>query len=220
MKPKSAFLWTPAHNAAFKETKQVLCSPPVLAPFDPKLPITLQRDSSRLKGLGFALLQKHGDTWKITQAGSRFTTDTKSRNAMVKLELLAVVWAIRKCQIYLQGLLHFDVVVDHKLLESILNNQTMDMIDNPRIQRLKEKLSGCTFQTIWKKEKDHIIPDALSRAPCRDPTQEDLIPDENPDSFQRRVCAIFREEKQSLINPKIEEIKDSTRLDEDCRQSR
>ena len=82
-------------------------------------------------------------------------------------------------------------------------------------ERLKEKLSGYTFQTIWKKEKDHIIPDALSRAPCRDPTQEDLIPDENPDSFQRRVCAIFREEKQSLIDPIIEKIKDSTRVDEE-----
>ena len=90
----------------------------------------------------------------------------------------------------------------------------MDMIDNPRIQRLKEKLSGYTFQTIWKKEKDHIIPDTLSRAPCRDPTQEDLIPDENPDSFQRGVCAIFRE-KNSLIDPIIEEIKDSTRVGEE-----
>ena len=59
MKPKNAFLWTPAHNAAFEETKQVLCSPPVLAPFDPRLPTTLQTDASRLKGLGFALLQKH-----------------------------------------------------------------------------------------------------------------------------------------------------------------
>ena len=148
MKPKNAFLWTPAHNAAFEETKQVLCSPPVLAPFDPRLPTTLQTDASRLKRLGFALLQKHGDTWKITQAGSRFTTDTESRYAMVELELLAVVWAIRKCRIYLQGLPHFDVVIDHRPLESILNNQTMYMIDNPRIQRLKEKLSSYTFQTI------------------------------------------------------------------------
>ena len=72
---------------------------------------------------------------------------------MVELELQAVVWAIRKCHIYLQGLPRFDVVVDHKPLEFILNNQTMDMIDNPRIQRLKEKVSGYTFQTILKKKK-------------------------------------------------------------------
>ena len=106
-------------------------------------------------------------------------------------------------------------MVDHKPLESILNNQTMDMINNPRIQRLKEKLSSYAFQTIWKKGKEHIIPDALSRVPCRDPTLEDLIPDENRDSFQRCVCAIFREEKQSLIDPIIEEIKDSSRAGEE-----
>ena len=65
------------------------------------------------------------------------------------------------------------------------------------------------FRQFEKKGKDHIIPDALSRTPCRNPTQ-DLI----PDSFQRHVCAIFREEKQSLIDPLIE-IKDSTRADEE-----
>ena len=93
----------------------MLCSPPVLDPFDPKLPTMLQTDASRLKGLGFALLQKHEDGWKFTQAGSRFTMDTESRYAMVELELLAVVWAIHICRIYLQGLPKFDVVVDNKL---------------------------------------------------------------------------------------------------------
>jgi len=149
----------------------VFCSPPILATFDPSLPAMLQTDASRLKKLGFALLQKHGNTWKLTQAGSRFITDTESKYAMVELELLGVVWAIRKCRIYLQGMQKFNVVVDHKPLESILNHQTMDMIDNPRIQRLKEKLSAYTFRTIWRKGKEHIFPDALSRAPCSDPIQ-------------------------------------------------
>ena len=97
LKPKNAFVWTIDHDQAFTQTKTVLCSPPVLAPFDPKLPTMLQTDASRLEGLGFTLLQKHEDVWKLTQAGSRFTTDTESRYAMVELELLAVVWAIHKC---------------------------------------------------------------------------------------------------------------------------
>ena len=63
----------------------------------------LQTDASRLKGLGFALLQKHQHAWKLVQAGSRFITETESNYAMVELELLALVWAMRKCQIYLQG---------------------------------------------------------------------------------------------------------------------
>ena len=85
MKPRNAFLWTPNHEAAFEEIKNVLCSP-ILAPFHPKLPTMLQADASRLKCLGFALLQKHADDWKLTQAGSRFITETESRYAMVELE--------------------------------------------------------------------------------------------------------------------------------------
>jgi len=46
----------------------------------------IQTNASRLKELGFALLQKHRDSWKLTQAGSRFITDTESRYAMVELE--------------------------------------------------------------------------------------------------------------------------------------
>ena len=44
MKSRNAFLWTPNHEAAFEETKNVLCSPPILAPFDPKLLTMLQTD--------------------------------------------------------------------------------------------------------------------------------------------------------------------------------
>ena len=132
----------------------------------------LQTDASRLKGLGFALLQKHQETWKLVQAGSRFITETESNYAMVELKLLAVVCAMRKCRIYLQGLPNFELIVDHKPLKSILNTQTLDMVDNPRIQRLKEKLSAFIFHTTWRKGKDHVIPDALSRAPCRDAEPE------------------------------------------------
>ena len=153
MKPKNAFLWTPMHDNAFNEVKRILCSLPVLAPFDPKLPTMLQTDASRLKSLGFVLLQRHGDNWKLTQAGSRFTTNIESRYAMVELELLAMVWAVEKCYLYLQGLPAFDIVVDHKPLESILNNQTLDMMDNPRIQRLKEKLSGCLSRDLETRKR-------------------------------------------------------------------
>ena len=89
--------------------------------FNPNLQTMLQTDASRLKGLGFALLQKRQETWKLVQAESRFITETESNYAMVKLKLLAVVWAMWKCRIYLQGLPSFELIVDHKPLESILN---------------------------------------------------------------------------------------------------
>ena len=62
LKPKNAFLWSPQHEEAFTKTKEILCSPHILVAFDPNLETMLQTDASRLKGLGFALLQKHQET--------------------------------------------------------------------------------------------------------------------------------------------------------------
>ena len=175
LKAKNVFKWEPVHDEAFKKTKVALLSPPVLVPFDPTLPTALQTDASRLKGLGFALLQQHGSTWKLVMCGSRFTTETESRYSMIELELLGVVWATRKCRLYLLGLPHYEVITDHKPLVPILNQYTLDMIETPRIQRLKEKLQLYSFTATWRKGKDHAIPDALSRAPVRDPEPTDTL---------------------------------------------
>ena len=107
------------------------------------------------------------------QCGSRFLSDTESRYAMVELEMLAVVWAMQKCQLYLHGLPSFELVVDHQPLVPILNDYTLDMVENPRLQRMKSKLILFVFRTTWRKGKDHAIPDALSLAPVCDPSAAD-----------------------------------------------
>ena len=170
---RNAFVWLPPHDEAFTAVKAALVSPPVLAHFDPKLPTVLQTDASRRKGLGFALLQRHEATWRLVQCGSRFLSDTESRYAMVELEMLAVVWAMQKCRLYLHGLPSFELVVDHQPLVPILNDYTLDMVENPRLQRMKSKLTLFVFRTTWRKGKDHAIPDALSRAPVCDPSAAD-----------------------------------------------
>ncbi|ROT75492.1 hypothetical protein C7M84_005962 [Penaeus vannamei] len=74
MSPKRSFTWTPDHDQAFGKVKAALLSPPVLAPFNPKLPVTLQTDASRLYGLGYALFQEHGHgQLRLVQCGSRFS---------------------------------------------------------------------------------------------------------------------------------------------------
>jgi hypothetical protein len=73
----------------------------------------------------------------------------------VELELAVVEWAIRKCRLYLSV------------------QYTLDAIENPKIQRLKERLASYSFHTVWRKRKDHIIPDALSRALVNDPGKDD-----------------------------------------------
>ena len=82
-------------------------------------------------------------------------------------------WAIRKCRLYLSGLPDFTLVVYHQALVAILDKYTLDAIENPKIQRLKERLAAYSFHTVWRKGKGHAIPDALSRAPVNDPEKDD-----------------------------------------------
>ena len=174
MSPKRSFVWTPDHEQAFRKVKEALISPPILAPFNPTSPVILQTDASRLYGIGYALLQENGQgRLQLVQCGSRFLTDTETRYATIELELLAVAWAMAKCRLYISGLQHFTLMTDHRPLIPILNHYTLDAIENPRLQRLKEKVASYTFTAVWRAGKQLCIPDALSRAPTSRPTPEE-----------------------------------------------
>ncbi|KAI9551307.1 hypothetical protein GHT06_002507 [Daphnia sinensis] len=170
---RTPFLWTADHDHAFDAVKAALVAPPILAPFDPELETSLQVDASRKNGMGYALLQRHEDIWKLVDANSRWCTDTESRYAIVELELAAVEWAMRKCRLYLLGLPSFQLVVDHQALVTILDKYTLDAVENPKLQRIKERF--------------HSIPDALSRAPVNDPSPDDEMANDDVQSFARRV---------------------------------
>ena len=139
---RNAFIWTEDHDSAFAAVKAALTAPPILAHFDPDLETSLQVDASRKQGMGYALLQRQGSTWKLVDANSRWCTNTESGYAIVELELAAVEWAMRKCPLYLLGLPHFRLVVDHQALVTILDKYTLDAVENPKLQHLKEHLSS------------------------------------------------------------------------------
>ena len=140
-------------------------------------------DASR-QGLGFVLQQKHHEAWRLIQAGSQFLSDTESRYAVIELELLAVTWAISKCNIFLAGLQHFLVITDHHPLIPILNNHRLDEIENPRLQRMKAKLMGYNFTTKWLKGSLNQVPDALSRNPTSNPEPHEILAESDLDHDQ------------------------------------
>ena len=92
---------------------------------------------------------------------------------MIEMELQAAYWAMTKCRLYLLGLQNFKLIVDHQPLVTILDKYTLDAVENPRLQRIKERMAAFTFTTVWRKGKEHAIRDALSRAPISDPTPTD-----------------------------------------------
>ena len=114
-----------------------------------------------LHGLGYALLQDYGHgQLRLIQCGSRFLPDTETRYATIELELLAVTWAMAKCCLYLFGLQHFTLMTDHGPLLPILNHYTLDAIDNPRLQRLRQKAAPHVFTVVWRAGKQLCIPAA------------------------------------------------------------
>ena len=73
---------------------------------------------------------------------------------MTSLELAAVNWAVAKCKPYLLGLPFFEIVTDHQALVSMLNTKTLDEIENPRQQNMKEKIQQrFNFKVKWQAGK-------------------------------------------------------------------
>ena len=78
--------------------------------------------------------------------------------------VILIGYAGRQKRLYLAGA-DFKVIMDHQPLVGILNRKNLDAINNTRIQRLMGKLLGYSFQVEWVPGKNHLIADALSRAP-------------------------------------------------------
>jgi len=78
-----------------------------------------------------------------------------------------------------------------------LDKQTLDCIDNGHIQRLKARLTPYNFTTVWKKGKEHRIPDALSRAPVNEPTAEALLEEQEIFGY---ISNVTNESLMSITN--------------------
>ena len=85
------FNWGPEHQQAFTQMKKEISSVPVLTYYDPKKQTMLQTEAS-FKGLGACLL--HED--RAVYFASKALTDAKKGHLAIKLELLAVAWAMEK----------------------------------------------------------------------------------------------------------------------------
>jgi hypothetical protein len=72
----------------------------------------------------------------MVQAGSRLIVPAESRYAMIELECLAVAWTMKKYKSFLECLPSFEVVLDQRPLIPILNDYTLDQLDNQRLLRL------------------------------------------------------------------------------------
>lgn len=92
------FIWSESCQESFEIIKKLLCSKPILAIFDPDLPIHIYTDAS-IQGIGAVLKQPQHDGYEKPCAYfSRKLNDTQKKKKAVYLECLAIKEAVKYWQ--------------------------------------------------------------------------------------------------------------------------
>lgn len=167
-----AFLWDQPQEKAFREIKQKLVSPDVLAHYDASKPSVVAADACQ-DGLGAVLLQTDSSGKRRPIAfASRSLSDTEKRYAVIEKEALAAVWACEKFSDYILGT-EFTLETDHRPLVPLLSSTDLSKMP-PRILRFRLRMARYTPEIKYVQGIHQHTADALSRAPTSKPTPDDL----------------------------------------------
>ena len=159
------WVWSEACAGAFKEAKQLLMAAPVLAHYDPSLPMKMAGDASAY-GIGAVISHVYPDGSERPVAyASRTLSSAEQNYAQIEKEALSLVFGVRKFHQYLYGR-QFVLVTDHKPLTSILGpKKGIPPLAAARLQRWALLLSAYSYTVEFKPTQQHANADGLSRLP-------------------------------------------------------
>uniref|UniRef100_A0A6V7JG98 RNA-directed DNA polymerase n=1 Tax=Bracon brevicornis TaxID=1563983 RepID=A0A6V7JG98_9HYME len=162
---------------SFEILKRKLIEAPALSIYDPQDEIELYTDASS-SGFGATLMQRKKDLkFQPTFYFSKSTSDTESLLHSFEIETLAIIYALRRFRIYLQGG-HFEIVTDCTALKMTLEKKDVC----PRIQRWALELLHYDYETEHSRGTQMQHVDALSRC------TNILILEENPFELNLAIC--------------------------------
>lgn len=116
-------------------------------------------------------------------------------------EVLAFTWACERFSDYLHGLT-FRIQTDHKLLVSLFSLKNLDEL---QVQRFRLRMMQFSFTILHVPRKSLLVADALLRAPCSNPVDEDTL-------LHQETASLPATEKQ------LERIRQHQEEDEVCQQ--
>ena len=178
---EAPFLWSPHHELAFAEIKQLVVNHPVLEFYHHKAEVTLQCDASDY-GLGAALLQ---DGQPVAYA-SRTLSPVEINYAQIEKDCLAIVFGCQRFDQYLARKDKIHVESDHKPLQTIFKNPIHSA--PCRLQRMCLRLLRYNLDVGYKKGSRMYLADHLFRATVGPKNEA-----EKTDEFQ-----VFSTELESL----------------------
>lgn len=151
---RDSFHWPEEAHTAFTTLKDALSNSPVLAIPDMQKPFVVETDASST-GIGVVLMQDKYPMAFISKVLS-------PRNRLLSVydrELLALVHAVSKWHQYL-SLNTFTILTNQHSLKYLLKQR----LSTPAQYRWVTKLMGLSYEILYKKGKDIVVADALSRA--------------------------------------------------------
>lgn len=186
--------WGSRQEAAFKQLKTLLITPPILDYPDFQKEFVLHVDASRM-GLGAVLYQKTA-TGRLTVLayGSKSLNPAERNYSAHKLEFLALKWAVTsKFTRYLYGK-PFTVFTDHNPLTYILSTAKLDAVGH----RWLAELSKYEFQIFYKPGPQNRAADGLSRRPHPEAEQEECTHNISPEIF-KEICSLLTSDGYTSI---------------------
>ncbi|KAL5850318.1 hypothetical protein ACOSQ4_008331 [Xanthoceras sorbifolium] len=151
---KGGFIWNEEAEMAFQNLKVAMTTTPVLALPDFQQPFVLETDACDT-GIGVVLMQQDRPIAYI----SKSLPNRKKGLSTYEKELLAIVYAVQKWRAYLHGN-RFTIKTDHHSLKYFLEQKITTLMQ----QKWLTKLLGYDYVISYKKGKENVVADGLSRA--------------------------------------------------------
>ena len=145
---------------AFDLLKRALTNPPVLQLPDVTKRLSLETDASSYQ-IGCSLMQAGNDDVRYPIGfWSRTLTPAERNYSATEREALAIVWSVGLLYPYVWGR-HFTIFTDHQALQWIFN------LEDPtgRLSRWRMRLQELDFTVKYKKGKENVVADCISRLP-------------------------------------------------------
>jgi hypothetical protein len=147
------FTWNPVAAQAFQTLNMAMCTTPVLALPDFTKTFFLECDASR-KGIGVVLMQE-GRPLAFT---NKPLLERNFGKSIYEKEMLAILHAMDIWHPYLLGK-RFQTKTYYQTLKYFLEQR----LSSPEKQKWVTNILGYDYEIIYKKGKDNVVVDTLSR---------------------------------------------------------